>query len=83
MLSCREITELATAYAEGALPFGEKMRFFMHISMCKHCRLYVKQLRLTVRAVGSLPKPVEPPSPEAREALLKQFRNWKSKRDGG
>ena len=79
MLSCREITELATAYAEGELSFGDRMRFFMHISMCKHCRLYVRQLRLTIQAVGSLPKPAEPPPPEVREALLKQFRNWKPK----
>lgn len=67
------------AYAEGALPFGDKLRCLMHVSMCKHCRLYVRQLRLTIRTVGSPPKPAEPPPPEVREALLKQFRNWKSK----
>jgi|CXWL01.1.fsa_nt_gi anti-sigma factor ChrR (cupin superfamily) len=79
MLSCREITELATAYAEGAMSLGDRLRFLMHLSMCKHCRLYIRQLRLTIQTVGALPKPVEPPSPAAREALLKQFRNWKSK----
>lgn len=78
MLSCREITELATAYAEGALPLGDRMRFLMHLSMCRHCRRYVQQLKLTIRTVGCLPRPVDPPSAEVREALLRQFRNWKS-----
>ncbi|MFO0601127.1 MAG: zf-HC2 domain-containing protein [Myxococcaceae bacterium] len=79
MLSCREITELATAYAEGKLPWADRLRFLMHLSMCKHCRLYVKQLKLTVKAVGSLPRPVEPPAPEVRAALLRQFESWKTK----
>lgn len=79
MLSCQEITALATAYVEGGLPLGARMRFLMHISMCKHCRLYLRQLRLTVRTVASLPMPVESLPPEVREVLLKQFRNWKAK----
>lgn len=79
MLSCQEITALATAYVEGDLPLGARMRFLMHISMCKHCRLYVRQLRLTVRTVSRIPMPVESLPPEVREALLKQFRNWKAK----
>ncbi len=77
MLSCREITELATAYAEGALPFRDRVRFLMHLSMCSNCRRYVKQLRLTVDAVGRVAQPVLKPTPEATEALLRTFRNWK------
>lgn len=79
MLNCRGITELATAYAEGALRFGDKMRFLMHLSICPECRVYVRQLKQVVRVLGSLPRPVEPPPPELREALLKQFRNWNTK----
>lgn len=77
MLSCREITELATAYAERALPFLDHVRFLMHVSMCSDCRRYVKQLRLTVDAVGRVPRPAPKPTPETREALLRTFRNWK------
>ncbi len=77
MLSCREITELATAYTEGALPFMTRWKFRLHLSMCGPCRRYVKQLRLTAATLGHLPQPPPEPSPEAREALLKTFRNWR------
>lgn len=76
MLSCREITELATAYTEGALSFTDRWSVRLHLAMCGHCRRYVKQLRLTVSALGRVPRPAPEPSPEAREALLKAFRHW-------
>jgi len=82
MLSCKEITELATAYAEGALPFMDRVRFVMHLSMCAGCRRYVKQLRLTVDAVGLVTQPAPEPTPEEQEALLRTFRNWKKGQGG-
>lgn len=75
MLSCREITELATEYAEGSMAFSDRVRFLMHLSMCRHCRRYVRQLKATVRTVGRMVAP--PPSPETKAALLEQFKNWK------
>ncbi|MBX7113549.1 MAG: zf-HC2 domain-containing protein [Myxococcaceae bacterium] len=77
MLSCREITELATAYTERALPFTERIRFWVHLSMCKHCRRYVKQLRLTIDATGQVMFPLPKPSPQTQAALLRTFQNWK------
>lgn len=77
MLSCRDMTELATAHAEGSLSFGQRVRFWMHLAMCEHCRRYVRQLREMVRAVGSMPTPVTQPSAETEDAALRQFRNWK------
>ena len=75
MLSCREITELATEYAEGSMGLYDRVRFLMHLSMCGHCRRYVRQLKETVRTVGRLEAP--PPSPETKAALLEQFKDWK------
>lgn len=75
MLSCREITELTTAYTERVLPFGERARFMLHVSICKGCRQYVRQISLIVNAVGRAPRPA--PKPETRQALLRAFRNWK------
>jgi anti-sigma factor ChrR (cupin superfamily) len=77
MLSCRDMTELATAQAEGALSFGQRVRFWLHLAMCDHCRLYVRQLREMVRAVASMPTPVTRLSGETEEAALRQFRAWK------
>jgi len=43
--------------------------------MCRHCRLYLRQMRSTVLAVGALPR--EPIPSELREEMLQRFRDWK------
>ena len=78
MLSCKEITELVTAYAEGALPFADRVRFRLHIAMCRGCRAYVRQLRATAQALGKLP-PAELPK-ELEAELLRRFEGWKGRR---
>ncbi len=77
MLSCREITELVTDYAEGALGLGDRLRFQLHLGLCRHCRTYVRQLRATARALGRLPEPELPPA--LRDELLRRFEGWKSR----
>ena len=47
MLTCKEITELVTDYAEGNLSFMDRVRFQMHIGMCRNCRRYVRQVKAT------------------------------------
>lgn len=78
MLSCREITELATAYTEGELGFMERGRFLMHLAMCQHCRRYLRQLRLTIDATGRVPLPAPKPTPQTQAALMSTFKNWKN-----
>ncbi len=76
MLTCRQITELVTDYLEGRLTFVQRMSFHMHVGMCVHCRAYLRQMKLTIRATGKLP-----PSPipaDVRDELLRRFRNWKA-----
>ncbi len=75
MLTCKELTELVTDYVEGRLPWKDRLRFYMHISMCKHCRAYVRQMKLTIKTLGKLPD--KPIPPEIREELLERFANWK------
>lgn len=75
MLTCKEMTELCTDYLEGRLPFMQRLKFRMHIAMCKNCRAYLRQMRTTVRTLGELPDPPMPP--EVREELLRRFKDWK------
>lgn len=75
MLTCREMTELVTDYLEGRLPLRQRLRFQLHIGMCRHCRAYLRQMRATIRALGRLPQ--EPIPPQIAEDLLQRFRNWK------
>jgi anti-sigma factor RsiW len=78
MLSCKEITELVTAYAEGQLSFADRLRFRFHIALCRGCRTYVRQLRATARALGQLPPPELPPGLEAE--LMRRFEGWKGRK---
>ncbi|MEO8541063.1 MAG: zf-HC2 domain-containing protein [bacterium] len=75
-LACRELVELVTNYLDGALTPGEHARVESHLADCPHCTRYVEQMRLTIRATGELRE--ADIRPEAREALLAAFRDWKS-----
>ena len=75
MLTCAEITELVTDYVERKMPLGDRMRFWMHIGMCKHCRAYLRQMRQTVDVLGKLP--LEPIPEDVRGELQERFRTWR------
>jgi anti-sigma factor RsiW len=74
-LGCQEFVELVTAYLEGALDPGDQRRFDEHLGACGNCAQYLEQIRQTIRITGTL-RP-EDLSPEAEEALLKAFRDWR------
>jgi hypothetical protein len=40
-LSCKELVELVTDYAEDRLPLDVRARFEMHLGYCASCRVYV------------------------------------------
>ncbi len=74
-LTCRELVELVTAYLEGALPAGERLRFELHLADCPYCQTYLEQIRQTMALVGQITESSIDPDVEA--ALLRQFRAWK------
>lgn len=76
MISCREMTELITSYLEGRLSFGQRVAFQLHLGMCRHCRAYLQQMRLTVRLTGQVSAAPMPADVEAE--LLRRFRNWQT-----
>jgi len=45
MITCEEFTRKASDYLEGTLPYGEKIGVWLHVVLCKHCRIYLDQLR--------------------------------------
>jgi anti-sigma factor RsiW len=77
MLTCKEMAGVVTAYAEGQLGLGDRLRFQFHLGLCAGCRAYVRQMKATARALGKLPAPELPPSLEAE--LLRRFEGWKSR----
>ncbi len=79
MLTCKQITELATAYTEGHLRLPDHLRFRLHLATCRHCRTYVRQLDVTTHSLRALPEPEI--SPELTDALLRRFDGWKAGRE--
>ncbi len=60
MLTCRQMTALITGHLEGRLPWMDRARFQMHIGMCKHCRRYLRQMKLSVAVLGAMPPDLRP-----------------------
>ncbi len=75
-LACRDVVQLVTNYLEDALPAGERRRFEAHLGACPNCSRYMGQFRQTISATGALRE--DDIAPEAKEALLHAFRNWKT-----
>lgn len=75
MLSCKQLTELVTAYLEHKMSLGERLRFQLHLGMCKHCRAYLRQMKQTIETLGRLP--VEQIPDGVRGELLHRFKSWK------
>ena len=73
-MACQELVELLTAYLEGYLATAERTRFEEHLATCAGCRLYLEQMRVTLRALAHVPE--QPISTEAREQLLHLYRAW-------
>jgi anti-sigma factor RsiW len=78
-LSCQELVELVTDYLEGALPSELRDRFEQHIAHCSGCQAYLKQMRATIRATGTLT--VDSLTPDAESTLLDAFRGWRQSAD--
>jgi anti-sigma factor RsiW len=72
-MACRELVELVTDYFEDRLSPTDRARFDAHIAGCDACTAYLEQMRLTLRALGSIPE--ETISTEARETLIVAFRD--------
>jgi len=53
MLTCREFEEFILQYLEGELPAYKKVKFELHIKMCKECHDYLAAYKLTIDAAKS------------------------------
>jgi len=66
-----------TDYLEGALSPADQRRFELHVSKCEGCKLYMDQIRLTIKAAGQLTE--DSINPAVKDELLAAFRDWKKR----
>jgi anti-sigma factor RsiW len=72
-ITCKEFAELVTAHEDGALPQRDRTRFASHSEQCPGCRVYLRQFRLTIEALRSLPR--ETAEPDNLDELARRFRD--------
>jgi len=75
-VTCREVTELVTAYLERALPADETALFEQHLNFCDGCEWYVEQMRDTIAVAGRISAHDVPA--DARDRLVAAFRDWRA-----
>ena len=66
MLTCRDVTEHATDFMEGALPIRARLAMRLHLFACRMCRAYLDQLRRTVALLRGRGLAEPPPAVEER-----------------
>jgi predicted anti-sigma-YlaC factor YlaD len=79
MHTCLQVTEVASAYLDDELPFGEWALLTLHLRLCPPCRAYVDQLGLSVEALRGLG---DDEQPEVRDELLEIYRSWRATQAG-
>lgn len=72
MLKCREVSELASAIIDQRLGFRTRLAVLAHLSLCRHCRLYLRQLRLTAETLRRLPTEPEADARAILEAVRRR-----------
>jgi anti-sigma factor RsiW len=55
MLSCRDVTDRASAYLDGDLGWRARLCLRAHLAICRNCRRYLGQLRTTITILRRLP----------------------------
>jgi predicted anti-sigma-YlaC factor YlaD len=85
MLTCREVTELATDHMEGVLPLRRRVGVRLHLLLCGACRRYLAQMRTVTAALRRLPPaaPRGPVSPRLTAAIREAARGGPSSGEGG
>lgn len=74
MLKCREVSELASAIIDQNLSMRTRLAVLAHLSLCRHCRLYLRQLRLTAETLRRLPAEPEADARAILEAIRRRER---------
>jgi anti-sigma factor RsiW len=73
---CQQAVELVTDYIEDALSRRDRERLEAHLRECPHCHEYLRQMRMTIEAVGRIePEMLEP---HVRDELVELYRRWRA-----
>ncbi|SDH92734.1 Putative zinc-finger [Pseudomonas delhiensis] len=56
MLTCKELVALSSDLLDSQLGLREKLAVRRHLLLCRHCRRFIRQMRLTQATLRRLPE---------------------------
>lgn len=59
MLTCKQLVAQSSDLLDGQLGFREKLAVRRHLLLCRNCRRFIRQMRLTQATLRLLPEPPE------------------------
>ncbi len=74
VITCKNIMETASDYLDESPGFLRMLALKIHLILCKHCRRYVRQIKLVSEATGRLSR-IPEPADEEIDALLKRLQS--------
>lgn len=83
MLTCREVTERASAYVDRELPLRSRLAMRLHLAMCVHCRRYFRQFRQLLAALAVRVRIAKQPADPAQVERLLAKLPWPAQDDRG
>lgn len=49
-MNCRTLVDFLTDYLDGRLTFRQRFLLRLHLLLCGHCRVYLRDFRVTIQA---------------------------------
>lgn len=74
MLSCKELVAHSSDFLDGQLSLRERLRVRAHLAMCRHCRRFIRQMKVTQGVLRALPETAIPELDALAERLAQQRR---------
>lgn len=74
MLSCKDVSARASALIDKDLPLWDVLQMRLHLAMCKGCRAFMRQMRIT-RSLTAVVPAAGPDDEAAMAAILARLRD--------
>ncbi|HSC82246.1 MAG TPA: zf-HC2 domain-containing protein [Pseudomonas sp.] len=74
MLSCKELVAYSSDFLDSQLGLRERLSVRSHLAMCRHCRRFIRQMKLSQAVLRQLPGEAIPELDALAERLAQQRR---------
>lgn len=74
MLTCQELVAHSSDYLDGQLCLRERIAVRAHLAMCRHCRRFIRQMKVTQAVLRQLPEQSLPELDALADRLAEQRR---------